>query len=205
MRYMQSFRLSLQHNDSYAFRNRSPLTAHQRLHQHILPDMSGLPRSSVRRCKTCGALLAKQDEPLTDLKIRKRRYDLSITYDGVLIGSESFKEVYDSSNLVGLRFTALPEDPTLFSVIATTEVRFDSERRGTRFINKCPQCGHYESVVGAIPVYLVDDEGISDRAFVRTDLEFGSNDEKHPLLICGLSAAKALQDRDLKGVELLGI
>jgi hypothetical protein len=46
------------------------------------------------------------------------------------------------------------------------------------------------------------DAVLGDREFVRTDLEFGSLDEKHPLILCGVEAARVLRESQLKGVDL---
>jgi len=192
-------------NDSYAFREYPPLTEYQRIHQELIPDMSGRSRSGVRRCEVCGELLAKWDEPLVGLVVKKRKYDIATTYDGVMVVSGGFKAAYEENGLSGLVFRQLPDDPSFFSVQATRVVAFDAERRKTRFIKPCPVCGHFESVIGATPVFLKAGNAIGEREFVRTDLEFASGDEKHPLLLCGDAAAKALSSAKLKGLDLVAI
>lgn len=202
---MTTFRFSLLHNDSYAFRADVPLNQHQRVNQQIAPDMSGASRMGVRRCEVCGELTSKWEEPLFDLIIKKRRLDISITYDGVLIASPRFKSIYEANDLSGLVFRQLPNDPDFFAVYALKMVEFDAGRRKTRFITPCPRCGRFESVVGATPVFLKDGSEIKSSEFVRTDLEFGSGDEKHPLLICGEVVADSLSNSKLKGVDLAAI
>jgi hypothetical protein len=202
---MSLFRASLQHNDSYAFREYPFLTERQRIHQELVPDMSGQARTSVQRCETCGELLAKWDEPLSGLLIKRRKFDIAITYDGVLVVSQRFKSCYEISGLSGLVFRQLPDDPEFFAVHASRSVEFDADRRKTQFIKRCHKCGCYESVVGATPVYLKPGVEIGGPEFVRTDLEFGSRDEKHPLLLCGEIAAKAASRTDLKGLDLVRV
>lgn len=141
-------------------------------------------------------------EPRLGVIIKNRKYDVSITYDGVVIVSEMFKSVYAANNLSGLEFRQLPDDTPFFAIHATRAVEFDAERRKTRFIKPCQECGRHESVVGATPVFLKSGSEVDEREFVRTDLEFGSGDEKHPLLICGKAAAKAIRDAKLKGLDL---
>ena len=202
---MIAFLVDAQSNDSYAFRDRPAIredTPWYELHQAIVPSMSGAPRPGVRRCSTCGALLSKWDEQLTGMKIKKRYYDISRTYDGIMVVSAHFKEIYESKILVGLRFVSLPEDVDLFQIKATEIVPFDAERRGTRFEKQCPSCGHFESVVGATPVYLKEGSVIPDFGFVRTDLEFATADEQHPLFLCGLSAGRILRSAKLRGLDL---
>jgi hypothetical protein len=191
-----------QDNDSYAFRTYPKLNQYQRIHQELVPDLSGPSRLEVHRCESCSELTSKWDEPLLGLVIKKRRWDLSITYDGVLIASQRFKTMYDANDLSGLVFHSLPDDHDFFAIRAVKVVEFDADRRQTRFINPCPRCGRFESVVGATPVFLKAGSLVEALEFVRTDLEFGSGDEKHPLLICGPTAAETLADAKLKGLDL---
>jgi hypothetical protein len=203
---MIGYRLSIQFNDSYAFRDRPTIgegNPSYELHQAIVPDMSGTPHSGVRRCGTCGALLEKWDDSLPGLVIKKRCFDIAITYDGVLVVSKAFKTVYESNGLSGLRFVPLPDDPTFCSINAAGVVEFDAVRRGTRFVRQCATCEQFESIVGATPIYLKEGSMIPDVGFVRTDLEFGSEDERHPLLLCGASAGKALDNAALNGLDLV--
>jgi hypothetical protein len=199
------FLLYGQDNDTYAFREHPVLTANQQVHQFLVPDMSGASRSGTDRCSACGELLSKWREPLAGIAIKKRKYDLSITYDGLTIASELFRSVCETNDLTGLEFRQLPDDTRFFAVHATRAVEFDAVRRKTRFIKPCQQCGRYESVVGATPVYLKAGSTVGEREFVRTDLEFGSNDEKHPLLLCGFVAAEALNEAKLTGLDLMPI
>ena len=195
-------------NDSFAFRGRPEIREgayRYGVHEALVPDMSGAARSGISRCPKCGELLAKWDEDLTGLIIKNRRYDISITYDGIVIISEIFQITYGSNALTGLTFTRLPDDPTFYSIRAVDLVKYDAERRGTRFENQCVVCGRFESVVGATPVCLRPGSKIPDYGFVRTDLEFASGDAKSPLLICGESAGKILNSAKLKGLDLIDL
>jgi hypothetical protein len=199
------FRLSLQDSDGYAFREDPDLTANTRIHQRIAPDLSGKPQLGVQRCGTCRELIDKWSAPLAGIVVKKRKYDIAITYDGLVTVSGRFKLSYESARLSGLDFHQLPDDPEFFAITAVRMVRCDSGRRKTDFIDRCPRCGRFESVVGATPVYLKDGTAIGETEFVRTDLEFGSGDEKHPLLLCGDGAAKALSKAKLKGLDFIPI
>ena len=81
-------------------------------------------------------------------------------------------------------------------------LEYDAQRRGTRFMEYCSVCGQHESVVGANPVFLRNVRGPIGDGFYRTDLEFGSGREKHPLVIMGLATYPLLLKEKLKGVEL---
>ena len=75
----------------------------------------------------------------------------------------------------------------------------------TRFEDKCSSCGIYAAVAGATPAFLRANEVVGSDEFVRTDIEFGSGDEQHPLIICGERAAEILREAALKGIELAAL
>lgn len=158
-------------------------------------------RDDVKRCDACGHLLAKWEEDLSIVSMPCRlRYDVSTSSDGVVVVSTRFRELYETTGMTGLRFISLGDNA--FAVQSTELVRFDAMRRGTRFVDKCGACGHYESVVGAAPAFLEQGTRVADMGFARTDLEFGSGDEKSPVLVCGDSAAGALREARLSGMDL---
>ena len=192
----------LEYNDSYAFKEYPTLTKNQLLHQSIVTDMSGRDRSSVRRCEACKGLLDKWHIPLLGLRIRQRKRDLSMTYDGVIVASTAFVNVCEMAGMEGIRFHRLPDDPDFFRVDTCRSVLFDAERRATRFLGHCGICGQYDEIIGANPVLLREGEQIADAEVVRTDLEFGSDDGKAPLLICSDVAKRSLASHTLKGVRL---
>jgi hypothetical protein len=51
-------------NDSYAFRGSPTLTVNTRIHQTLVPEMSGAPVAGVRRCHACGEIIDKWTAPL---------------------------------------------------------------------------------------------------------------------------------------------
>ena len=158
-------------------------------------------REDVRRCPRCSELLAKWDEDLRAAPTRRvPKLDVSYTYDGVMVCSSRFVRAVESSGLIDLAIRPLWKG---FSwVMPTLVVRFDPERRGTRFENLCPSCGRFESVIGATPAFLQPGESVAENGFARTDLEFGSNDEKGPLIICGAYSAEVLKIARLTGIEI---
>ena len=200
---MTLHRFSVRDNESYAFREYPRLTAHQQIHQELVPDSSGAVLAGTHRCIECGELLNKWGESLSGLILKKRRYDISCTYDGVQLVSGAFRSAYEEAGLAGLMFRPLPDDPSFFAIRPTRAVAFDSERRGTRFTAPCPGCGIHKDVSGATPVFLRPGSNVKENEFVRTDLEFGSDDEKSPILICGESAARSLSDAKLRGLDLV--
>jgi hypothetical protein len=158
-------------------------------------------RPDVTRCSSCGALTKKWEEDMSSVPIPVNgRYDVSYSYDGVLVVTRKFKDVVADEGIVGMEFRPLQEG--LFSASAARVVQFDAKSRETRFENRCPTCHIYESVVGATPVFLMPGATVPDNGVARTDLEFGSDDEKGPLIICGDEAARKLRKRRLRGLTL---
>ena len=158
-------------------------------------------RQDVDRCPSCGALIRKWQEDLSAITIkRKLRYDVSYSYDGVLVVSPRFVDTYEAEGMTGLAFTELQRGYR--AIMATRIVAFDAAARQTRFEGKCAVCGIHESVIGAAPAFLVAPVEVDTLEFVRTDLEFGSDDEKSPVHICGQAAAAALRAAGMKGLDL---
>lgn len=158
-------------------------------------------RRDVVRCGACGALTDKWGDQQTiavddPTSIPK---DISTTYDGVVIVSPRFRKVVEEAGLTGLAFGELGGGYAVLR--ATRRVAFDSNGRKTRFENQCRECGNYQSVVGATPAFLMPPVEVDPKEFVWTDIEFGSGDEKSPLLLCGDEAAKVLRKAKLKGLD----
>ncbi|MGB3410169.1 MAG: hypothetical protein WBA45_03140 [Microthrixaceae bacterium] len=151
-------------------------------------------------CSACGYVT---DHEWIDpsFRLRKPALDAGYTYDGYLIVSERLRSVVGDR---GALYDVLPSEPGHFSLRADEEVRFDTVRRRTRFEGLCETCGRYEAVAGATPVFLIDQQPLPDR-LVRTDIEFGSGDEKGPLLLLGEGLGRKLQAAGLKGVDLVEV
>ena len=157
-------------------------------------------RADVQRCERCGALTQKWAERLPEDAASKVAADVSCSYDGVLVVSERFKDIYERAGLRGLDFRRV--GAARWAITAERVVAFDAEKRKTRFEGACPVCGKFESVTGATPAFLTENAVVQPAEFVRTDVEFGDGDEQHPLLICGAEAAAVLRRGRLSGLEL---
>ena len=161
------------------------------------------PLEGLARCTKCGRVLDKNYvNPRFELV--RAVYDLSYTYDGYCIASNKLKEFCVRNDYEGLDFAPMPSVPSFFSLQVRRVVEFDSERRETRFENYCESCKRFETVVGAYPVYLKSPVPLGD-GFFRTDLEFGSGDEQHPLLLVGHETYQKLKREKLKGLTFEAI
>jgi len=159
-------------------------------------------RDGIERCFGCLNILNKWATPLTGLRLRKRNFDVSTTYDGVAVVSKRFREWLKRHKLVGIELRELPADRTFHQLLATRSVAFDDIRRGVIREDQCPICHRYDSVARGYPVYLKPGEVIGAMEIVRTDLEFGTADEQSPILIAGEEAAELLRQSGLTGFYL---
>lgn len=123
--------------------------------------------------------------------------DVSCTYDNRLVVSARVREVFPPHETL---LIPLPAAPGFSVLLPRVEVRFDSATRRTRFLDPCPVCQRYGSVVGATPVFLLDKVPADDCA--RTDIAFGSGDEQYPLVLVGVGLANRLDRAGLRGLEL---
>lgn len=171
------YTLDGQDNDSYMFRDNSLLS----------------------RCEGCGYRL-ELSPTNPNYVLKNCSEDISATYDGQTIASKAFKDFCERNEYRGINFGVFDNDPRHFHFIVMPEVKFDAIRRKTRLENLCPQCGNYESVVGAKPAYLLITEPLDD-GFYRSDLLFASGNGKHPINLVGIETKAKLEVTDLKGLE----
>lgn len=156
----------------------------------------------LKRCDFCGYLLNKWELDFTSVDI-KTKLDVSTTYDGFFIVSETFKSICEQYRFEGAKFFSTHSD--LYVLRPEPIVVFDYEKRETRFESYCNNCNNYKNVAGATPVYLKTTNSIVSNSFYRTDIEFGSGDEKHPLIICGEDIVTVLKTYKFKKLEIRNI
>jgi hypothetical protein len=157
-------------------------------------------RDDLERCPACKMLTQKWQAILPENAASRLKADVSASYDGVEVVSSNFRSAYDRAGLFGLRFRQV--GIRQWAVMPERTVAFDVAARKTRREKRCDVCGLFASVAGATPAYLVPGQMVAPAEFVRTDIEFGSGDEQHPLIICGDVAGSALNAAKLSGLEL---
>ena len=130
------------------------------------------------RCPVCEAVL--DHTTLNPAFVLNRdAYDVSYTYDGACIVSEVVQRILSPYPGVDLR--PLPHNPGFHLLNVDNVIDFDVERRTTRFERFCPGCQRFRSVAGGKPAFLRA-ATLPDGVY-RTDVEFGTDDERHPLVI----------------------
>ncbi|MBB6521848.1 hypothetical protein [Pseudoteredinibacter isoporae] len=158
--------------------------------------------SNIELCPVCGTVLdCSVGAYCHDFEPKIKGFDISYSYEGVLVVSEKFKQVCLELGLGGLSFHSINQKDSLYALSVESVVEFDSITRKTRFVNKCEECGEYESVVGATPVILKEPISESTIEFYRTDLCFGTGRKKHWLIVVNDATKRELEKYNLKGLR----
>lgn len=152
-------------------------------------------------CATCGR---KTDSEFVDpkYKAKRRRWDVGGTYDGYVVVSKRFREFCRKQRWKGMSFLPIPGDTDFFVLRLSNVLTFDSKRRKTRFEDPCPTCGEFYNVIGANPVYLCGVTQPIEEGFFRSDLEFASGPEQHPLILVGIGTADKLRKQKFQKLDL---
>jgi hypothetical protein len=159
----------------------------------------GVPHPAT--CPICGR---KTDSDFVNpkYKAKRRTWDIGATCDGYDIVSKRFREFCRKNRWKGMPFVPLPADQDFFVLRLSNVLPFDSKRRRTRFEDACPKCGEFYNVIGANPVYL---RGVTEpiqEGFFRSDLEFASGPEQHPLILVGIGTAEKLRKQKFQKFDL---
>jgi hypothetical protein len=159
----------------------------------VLPGMRGF-----NVCAECGY---RTDYSYTTpaFTLTRKRFDFSYTYDGSCIVSARFREFCLRHQFESEEFRTLPTAKGFYHFLVHRIVPFDAATRKTRFDSLCPSCGFYESVAGATPSFLLVPEPLSD-GFWRSDLLFGSRNEKHPLFFVGTRTKDRIERELFRGM-----
>jgi hypothetical protein len=161
---------------------------------YVLPMCQGL-----ERCHVCGELLNKWILDFTNVEI-KTKMDISYAHDGFVIVSKVFKNFCENKNYRGNRFLPIKND--MYIMRPENVVEFNTEKRKTKFLDQCKKCLIFSSVIGSSPAFIKSIDKIQADSFYRTDIEFASRDEKHPLVICGESIASELRKEKFRKIDI---
>jgi hypothetical protein len=160
----------------------------------------GIPHPAT--CPTCGRKTV-QDYINPQFRVKRRGRDLTATYDGYVLVSAGFREFCESNNWhQDVQFTPLPADDAYFSFKPCRTLEFDAIRRKTRFEDWCPKCNKHFNVIGSSPVFLRNICAPIAEGFYRSDLEFASGHEQHPLIILGIETAKEIERQGFEKLDL---
>jgi hypothetical protein len=153
-------------------------------------------------CPQCGTCLDYNFSPeRIEVSSSRSTYDVSTTVDARKLFSRRFvdfcvKELGCDDSIHRIASGAAE----FYYLFPRRVLQFDSAKRRTRFSNKCIVCEGYGSVVGAHPSFYKTGAIVSD-AFHRSDLAFGSQKAKFPLLVVSPSWKVALETQRFRGIE----
>jgi hypothetical protein len=135
-------------------------------------------------------------------KLKKKKYDISETYDGHTVVSERFKEFCDKNGYKGLEFIKIPNN-NFYSFFVRNILPFDTDKRELKYENYCDSCRKYESVTPALPLIIKDLKEPLLNGFYATDVHFGSGNEKSPLMVIGIHTYNKMNEKKFKGIHFL--
>lgn len=138
-------------------------------------------------------------------RVKRRKRDAVVTYDGYLLVSTRFRTLCLSEEWNGVSFDPLPNDPDFWRLRSERFVEFDALTRETRFLSWCTHCEAYGEVIGARPVYLKNVSDPLKSGFYRTDLEFASFEEQSPLFIVSTDVCETLKAGHFVGLDLQAV
>lgn len=153
-------------------------------------------------CPNCGTCLDPNYYPQEIEIHRSKKYDVGYTWDLRTLFSQKFVDFCKNEFDFDMSKNKI-KSPTgdLFYYLPDEKVEFDAEERKTKFLNQCLECGNFEEVIGATPVFLKD-RSIIESGIFRTDLEFASRSSKSPMLIIGVNWYKKLKKENFRGLYM---
>lgn len=159
-------------------------------------------RNEYALCDKCNMILDKRtliESNLPSYKIRRKKYHISCSYDGFIVVSQDFKNLYESSDWQGLFFYPIQRSKGFYLTECTEVVEINKTERPIEYNHKCSECNAYVGVYGSIPPYI--DLSVLDNmkpnVFYRSDIEFGYDFEKSYSLFISEEIAKSLITKGL--------
>jgi hypothetical protein len=157
---------------------------------------------SLPICKKCG-YVTDFDYISPNIKLKVIKYDISSTYDNRTIVSNKFKIFCDDNKFTGVLFHELPKNPEFYKMTISNIIKVDTDKSNLRYYKFCDECGNYESVTPAIPVYLKEVKVPLLDGFYATDIHFASGNEKCPLKIVGVNTYEIMRKQNFKGINFI--
>lgn len=148
-------------------------------------------------CPGCGGKV-DSDYINPGYRVKKRRRDITATYDGYLLVSARLRKVLQEGGATRQDFVALPADPDYFWLRPQIALEYSAAERAKR----CPSCGRFADEVVPIPLFLGELVEPIAAGVYRSRLEFGSVPLKAFQVVVGVQTALAIQVNSLVGIGL---
>ena len=157
-----------------------------------------LPLDKV--CPICHSWLGFR-EINPNFKPSKKKSCLRSTYDSFMFVSEDFRRFCMENEYPYLNFTPFPKSPGYYSFYSKMVYPLDSIRRKVEFLKRCPSCGNYEEIIGSVPSFTQLGFVLPSNDFIyRTNLEFGTKEQKSFDIVVGLETMKKMKAAKLNGL-----
>jgi hypothetical protein len=153
-------------------------------------------------CPTCGRKVDR-DYVSPSFKLRRKRMDVSGTYDGYVIVSERFRQFCRTKSIPNVEFLRLPSQPLHYWFRVLRLVEVDTKiSLGLRFLYFCPMCHAHAGVFGTSRLRFKGWETTVPKGFSRTDLEFAQAHQQHPVIVVDPELAEELKAEKFRGMCL---
>jgi hypothetical protein len=150
-------------------------------------------------CPRCGSCLNRSYYPSTLSVQGASRYDFGYTQDLQPLFSKSLVNVINDQTGTSVAANEIRGSGGYFHLAVPETIQFDAQRRKTEFGPRCGVCGQFEWVAGATPAFLIGDQVPPD-GILKTDLEFGDQHGKSPLLVVGRKLKEIIESHAFPGI-----
>ncbi len=196
------FLLSGHDNDSFMLGEDSVkvTTPEEREFYHWRIALNGALHPAI--CQKCGR---KTDPNFVnpDFNLRKKKMDISSTYDGYTIVSERFREFCVSQKLTNVEFVSLPSQVGHYWLRPHIILEIDCTKSlDIKFLYYCDSCKAYAGVFGPMGLRFVGIESIIPYGLYRSDIEFAQSHEQSCLKIVSPELAASIKSQKFKGACL---
>jgi len=168
------------------------------------PDNDSFMHSTENRihaetCPICGYLL-NFDYHDRSFVLKKRIYDISHCYDVGDIVSNKFKEFCIRNEYANLDFLSFDNSKEYHQLLVRQKLILDTELRNVQFSEYCDHCNNFREIIGATPAFLKVESPIED-GFYRSHINFGSGNNKGPIILVGKKTKTRLERENLNGLD----
>ena len=146
-------------------------------------------------CSVCHNLL--EQIPDLNAKIKRKKGDFFVTYDGFTLVSQKFKDFCDERHYPNLTYKEMKNMPGLYYFMPNNVFRIDTSMLHLCNFNEC--CNSFDSIVGGV-IKAIDFKVETNDFICRSNFFMGSRHRKGPCIIVGLETAKKMRDFGLKDV-----
>lgn len=150
-------------------------------------------------CPVCHTPLKREINP--NFIVSNKRSCLRYTYDSFCIVTEDFKNFCTLNHYPNLEFKEFPKSPGNYYFTPLDIFPLDPIRQKIKFEECCSSCGGFKGAYGSSPGFKSKNFTLPSNDFIyRSDIEFGSEEKKSPLIIVGLETEIKMKKFGLKGI-----